>query len=283
MSEGANGQLIDELRSQEIATELESSSPQDVLAWALGRFGQRLGICSSLQSEGCALIDMAWRIDPKVRVFTIDTGRLPQETHDLIARIRDRYGIGIEVFLPDTSTVEEMVRTHGNDLFRQSVELRLTCCQARKVMPLRRALRNYQAWVTGLRRDQTTTRTKVRKFEIDRDHGGIVKLSPLADWTEHDVWDYVRRNDVPYNALYDKGYRSIGCAPCTRPVGEGEDPRAGRWWWETGAPKECGMHCAIESGSFEREMEALDEEGSPNDDARSNGAGFGQNVDGRSD
>ena len=258
--------IMDERQAAQAALELEGKPPEQMLAWALERFGQRLGICSSLQAEGCALIDMAWRIDPAVRVFTIDSGRLPEETHDLIGRIRDRYGIRIDVYLPEASTVEGMVGRHGNNLFRQSVELRLMCCQVRKVLPLKRALLNYRAWVTGLRRDQSVTRANIRRLEIDHDHGGIVKLSPLADWTERDVWDYVRRNEVPYNALYDQGYKSIGCAPCTRPVAEGEDARAGRWWWETGAAKECGMHCAIESGSFQRRIDATldDGNGSPN-------------------
>ena len=159
--------------------------------------------------------------------------------------------------MPDTNVVQQMVTKHGNNLFYRDVNLRLLCCQVRKVLPLRRALMNYSAWVTGLRRDQWATRSNIRKIEIDHDHGGIVKLAPLADWTEEEVWDYIRANDVPYNELYDKGYKSIGCAPCTRAVGEGEDARSGRWWWETGAPKECGMHCAIETGGFEHELAAL--------------------------
>jgi len=273
MSEHAENQVIDELQSEEMALELEGKEPQQVLAWAVERFGQHLGICSGLQADGCALIDMAWRIDPAVRVFTIDTGRLPQATHDLIDRIRDRYGIKIEIFMPDAAAVEDMVKRHGDNLFRQSVDLRLMCCQVRKVQVLRRALQNYRAWVTGLRRDQSATRTNIRKLEIDRDHGGIAKFSPLADWTEHDVWDYVRRNEVPYSALYDQGYKSIGCEPCTRPVGEGEDPRAGRWWWESGAPKECGMHCAIESGSLQRQIDARRDA----NDAPNGGDGAGRN------
>ncbi len=266
LNEHLRDRMVDEREAAQAALELEGKEPEQVLAWGLERFGERLGICSSLQAEGCALIDMAWRIDPSVRVFTIDSGRLPEETHDLIGRIRERYGIKIDVFLPEASTVEGMVGRHGDNLFRQSVDLRLLCCQVRKVLPLKRALLNYRAWVTGLRRDQSLTRANIKRLEIDREHGGIVKLSPLADWNEREVWDYVRRNDVPYNALYDKGYKSIGCAPCTRPVAEGEDPRAGRWWWETGAPKECGMHCAIETGSFQRRMTAQpdDAKGSPN-------------------
>ena len=249
--------LMDELEAGEAAVELDGQEPQEVLGWALEKFGRQLGVCSSFQAEGCVLIDMAWRIDPGVRVFTIDTGRQPEETYQLIDRIRDRYGIRTEMFLPDMRVVEQMVTRHGSNLFYRDVNLRLLCCQVRKVLPLRRALMNFDAWVTGLRRDQWATRSNIRKVEIDHDHGGIVKFAPLADWTEEEVWDYIRANDVPYNELYDKGYKSVGCAPCTRAVAADADPRSGRWWWETGAPKECGMHCAIETGGFEHELAAL--------------------------
>ena len=250
-------ELMDELEAGEAAVELDDKEPQEVLAWALERFGNRLGLCSSFQAEGCVLIDMAWRIDPTVRVFTIDTGRMPEETYALIERVRDRYGIKTEIFLPDTKVVEHMVSKHGLNLFYRDVNLRLLCCQVRKVLPLRRALVNFDAWVTGLRRDQWATRSSTRKLEIDHDHGGIIKFAPMADWTEEEVWDYIRANDVPYNELYDKGYKSIGCGPCTRAVPEGANSREGRWWWETGAPKECGMHCAIESGGLEHELASL--------------------------
>jgi phosphoadenosine phosphosulfate reductase len=250
-------QLMDELEAGEVAVDLDDKEPQEVLVWAIERFGASLAICSSLQAESCALIDMAWRIDPAVRVFTIDTGRQPQETYELIDRIREQYGIRIEVFMPETAVVEKMVTRHGSNLFYRDVGLRVLCCQVRKVLPLRRALMTCSAWVTGLRRDQWATRSNIRKVELDHDHGGIVKLAPLADWTEEEVWDYLRANGVPYNALYDHGYKSIGCAPCTRPVAAGHDSRSGRWWWETGAPKECGMHCAIETGGFEHELAAL--------------------------
>jgi phosphoadenosine phosphosulfate reductase len=249
--------IMDELEAGEAAVEIDDKDPQEVLAWAIDRFGKELAICCSFQADGCALIDMAHKIDPNIRVFTIDTGRMPQETYDVIDKFRERYGIKTEIFLPDTAVVQQMVTRHGNNLFYNDVNLRLLCCQVRKVLPLRRALMNYSAWVTGLRRDQWATRSNIRKIEIDHDHGGIVKLAPLADWQETEVWDYIRANDVPYNSLYDKGYKSIGCAPCTRAVGEGQDARGGRWWWETGAPKECGMHCAIETGGFEHELAAL--------------------------
>jgi phosphoadenosine phosphosulfate reductase len=150
-----------------------------------------------------------------------------------------------------------MVARKGPNLFYESVENRLLCCNVRKVQPLTRHLATLDAWITGLRRDQWATRTNIRKVEIDHDHGAIVKLNPLAEWTEGEVWAYIRERDLPTHPLYAKGYTSIGCAPCTRAVAPGEASRAGRWWWETNAPKECGIHCAIETGGFEHELNAL--------------------------
>ena len=150
-----------------------------------------------------------------------------------------------------------MTGKHGVDLFKTSVDLRLLCCNLRKVRPLTKHLHSLDAWVTGLRRDQWASRTNIRKVEIDHDHGAIVKLNPLAEWTEDEVWDYVRERDVPYHSLYDRGYKSIGCAPCTRATAPDEPSRAGRWWWETNAPKECGIHCSVESGGLEHELHAL--------------------------
>ena len=158
---------------------------------------------------------------------------------------------------PDAGQLQRLVDRHGPNLFTRSVEQRLLCCNVRKVQPLTRYLAGIDAWVTGLRRDQWAGRTDIRKVEIDHDHGAIVKLNPLAEWTEDEVWDYLRENDVPVHPLYAKGYTSIGCAPCTRPVAVGEPKRAGRWWWESNAPKECGMHCAIETGGFEHELHAI--------------------------
>ena len=249
--------MIDEQEVGQAAVELEDKEPQEVLAWAIDRFGRDLAICCSFQTDGCVLIDMAHKVNPRIRVFTIDTGRMPQETHDLVDTYRQRYGIEVEIFMPDSAVVQKMVTTHGNNLFYGDVNLRLLCCQVRKVLPLRRALMTCNAWVTGLRRDQWVTRSKIRKIEIDHEHGGIVKLAPLADWREEEVWNYIRANDVPYNELYDKGYKSIGCAPCTRAVDTGQDARAGRWWWERDAAKECGMHSAIETYGFEQELAAL--------------------------
>jgi phosphoadenosine phosphosulfate reductase len=251
-------ELLDELEAGELSVEFEGEEPEFVLEWAIDRFSPRLGISTAFQIDGVALIDMAYNLDPEIRVFSVDTGRLPDETHELIARLRDRYpGLNLEVVEPDAEHVRRMVGAKGLDLFRESVENRLLCCNVRKVQPLNKHLAKLDAWITGLRRDQWATRTNIRKVEIDHDHGAIVKLNPLAEWTKDEVWDYVREHDVPYHSLYDRGYTSIGCAPCTRAVEPGEAERAGRWWWETNAPKECGIHCAIETGGFEHELHAI--------------------------
>ncbi len=251
-------ELIDELEAGELSVEFEGEEPQTVIEWALERFAPRIAISTAFQLDGVALVDMAYRVDPEIQVFSVDTGRLPQETFDLVERLRERYPqLDLTLLSPNGEVVQRMVAAHGPNLFRQSVPMRLLCCQVRKVLPLQRHLARLDAWITGLRRDQWATRTNIRKVEIDHDHGAIVKLNPLAEWTEEEVWDYVRENDVPYNELYDRGYTSIGCAPCTRPVAAGEPARSGRWWWEENAPKECGIHCAIETGGFEHELHAL--------------------------
>jgi thioredoxin-dependent adenylylsulfate APS reductase len=250
--------LIDELEAGELAVAFEGEEPQDVLEWAFERFSPRIALSTAFQIDGVALIDMASEIDPHVRVFSVDTGRLPEETFELIERLRDRYPeLDLELLSPNAAHVSRMVTRHGPNLFYRQVEDRLLCCQVRKVRPLTRFLTGLDAWITGLRRDQWASRSDIRKVELDHDHGAIVKLNPLAEWTEDEVWDYVRERDVPYHPLYDRGYASIGCAPCTRPVAPGEPSRAGRWWWETNAPKECGIHCAIETGGFEHELRAL--------------------------
>ncbi|MBI4247554.1 MAG: phosphoadenylyl-sulfate reductase [Candidatus Rokubacteria bacterium] len=224
--------------------DLESQSAEDILAGALERFHPRIALAASFGAEDMVLIDLLARLDPRARVFTLDTGRLPAETYELIDAVRARYGFAVEIYVPRTEAVEAMVREHGVNLFYASVENRKRCCEVRKVEPLGRALAGLEAWITGLRRDQAVTRVAVDKVEVDRSHGGILKLNPLADWTWDDVWQYLRAHDVPYNALHDRGYPSIGCAPCTRAVEPGEDLRAGRWWWETPETKECGLHVA---------------------------------------
>ena len=227
------------------AERFEGSSSTEILEWALERFHPRMAISAAGGVDGMAIIDMAWRINPDVRVFTLDTGRLPPETYQLFEEIRERYGIDVEFEFPERIAVERLVNAEGPNLMYKSVDLRLACCEIRKVEPLKRKLATLDAWVAGLRREQWRTRTNIAKVELDRDHGGIVKLNPLADWTADEVWDYVRTNEVPYHELFDHGYASIGCAPCTRPVQPTESERAGRWWWESETDKECGIHCSV--------------------------------------
>jgi phosphoadenosine phosphosulfate reductase len=222
--------------------DLEAKTAEEVLEWALKTYGDRVALASSFGAEDVALVDMLARIDPAPRVFTLDTGRLPQGTYDVMEKIRDKYGLEIEIYYPDTKAVEDMVTRYGPNLFYKSVELRKLCCEIRKIEPLEKALKELSAWITGLRREQSVTRTEVKKVEIDASHNSIVKINPLADWSEEQVWRYIRENGVPYNALHDRNYPSIGCAPCTRAIKPGQDVRAGRWWWEAPEHKECGLH-----------------------------------------
>jgi len=213
------------------------------LKWAITTYGASFAIGTSFQKEGMVVVDLASRISPSVRVFTLDTERLPEETHQMIQTVRERYGIVVEVVLPDPAEVERMVSERGRDLFYDSVENRRLCCEIRKVRPFEHKLRELQAWATGLRREQSETRKEVaRAEEID----GRLRISPLVDWTAAQVDRYIEENDVPVHPLYARGYASIGCAPCTRAIAIGEDQRAGRWWWEQDAHKECGIHFAAD-------------------------------------
>jgi phosphoadenosine phosphosulfate reductase len=199
-------------------------------------------LASSFGAEDMVLLDLIARDGLAIDIFTLDTGRMPQETHDLIAQVRDRYGLDIEVFTPWPDSVDSYVEQYTVDGFYESVDARKACCAVRKVEPLRRALAKRRGWITGLRREQADSRATVNEVEQDPVTGKW-KFSPLASWTNEDVWTYLRANNVPYNALHDRGYPSIGCEPCTRAVKAGEHPRAGRWWWENdGARKECGLH-----------------------------------------
>ena len=236
-------QKLTPMQLEKLADEFESKSAQEVLKWALDTFGTRIALASSFGAEDVAVIDMMVKVDKnRTRVFTLETGRLNQETYDVMDAIRARYGIQIEAFFPDQKEVEDMIRSKGMNLMYESVENRKLCCEIRKVHSLNRALSNLDGWITGLRKDQVATRSMTKKIEIDAVHSGILKLNPIADWSSDMVWDYIRKNNIPYNALHDKGFPSIGCEPCTRAVQPGEDPRAGRWWWENAAAKECGLH-----------------------------------------
>jgi len=219
------------------------AAPETVLRWAFEKF-PRVVIVASFQAESSVLIDMASRVGEKVNVLTLDTGRLHQQTYDMIDRVRDRYGIDVQVVSPGAVDLQEMVGKHGANLFYKSVEMRRLCCEVRKSRPLGRALAGYDAWITGVRREQAATRTETAVVAPDREHAGLTKIAPLAAWSKDQVWSYIRDNDLPYHSLYDLGYTSIGCAPCTRATTAGEDERAGRWWWEENEVKECGLHWA---------------------------------------
>lgn len=225
------------------AVRLADASPQEVLRWGLQRFGADCAIAFS-GAEDVVLIDMAVKSKHPFSVFCLDTGRLHPETYRFIQKIRDHYGVEVELFSPQAEPLQDFVRKKG--LFSFYEDGHKECCGIRKIEPLRRALASRAAWVTGQRKDQSVTRVDLERVHIDdafQGQGGeLVKLNPLADWSSRQVWEYLRRSDVPYNELHDRGYVSIGCEPCTRAVRPGEHERAGRWWWEAETKRECGLH-----------------------------------------
>lgn len=198
---------------------------------------------NSMGAEDMVLTDLIARYQPDIEMFTLDTGRLPQETYDLMQEVRKRYAVPLKIYFPDAAQVEALVARIGVNGFYDSVENRKECCRVRKVEPLKRALAGKKAWITGMRREQSVTRSELKASFFDAEHG-LQKFNPLLDWTYSEVWEYIKANDVPYNALHDRFYPSIGCAPCTRAITPGEDIRAGRWWWELPESKECGLHVA---------------------------------------
>lgn len=221
--------------------EIDRLSAQDTVRWAIERYGPELVLASSFAAEDVVLIDLAAEVGRPIRVVTLDTGRLHQETYDVMDAVREKYGLAIDVFSPRADDVQRMVTVKGLNLFYRSIEERKECCGVRKVEPLRRALAGATAWMTGLRREQSMTRSELRSLEWDAGNR-LPKVNPLRDWTWDDVWRHIRAHNVPYNALHDRGFTSIGCAPCTRAIGAGDDLRAGRWWWEHPDTKECGLH-----------------------------------------
>jgi phosphoadenosine phosphosulfate reductase len=231
----------------QLAAKAEGMSAQDVVRLACQTFGRQVALSSSFGAEDMVLVDMLMRVDRNARIVTLDTGRLPQETYNVMDAAREKYGARIEVFFPQAEAVQAMVAEHGLNLFYHSVDQRKLCCGVRKMEPLKRALAGLDAWMTGLRREQSVTRTAVHTIDWDESQQ-LVKVNPLADWTHDAVWTYIREHNVPYNALHDRGYPSIGCGPCTRAVQPGEHERAGRWWWEHPETKECGLH--VQSPEF---------------------------------
>ena len=222
--------------------DFEAKSPEELLRWSMDQYGDKAGLASSFGMEDMVLIDMIAKLNGPITIFSLDTGRLHEETYELMDRVRSKYGLEIKTYFPDRDKVENLVRGKGFFSFRESVDNRKECCYIRKVEPLNRALGELKAWITGLRRSQGITRTDIPKVLEDADHPPLIKINPLADWSEEQVMNYIIENNVPINILHKKNYPSIGCAPCTRPVEKGEDIRAGRWWWENPEHKECGLH-----------------------------------------
>ena len=223
----------------------QSSAAEEILAWTYGRF-RRVALVASFQAELLVLIDLACKVAAEPEVLTLDTGRLHEETHEYIERVRERYPIRLRILAPDAGELEAMTTKNGDMQFRRSVALRNECCGVRKINPLNRALRDYDAWITGLRRDQTPTRAATPVVASDHGHGNMTKVVPLAGWSKDEVWEYLDQHGIDHHPLYDRGYTSIGCASCTRATAPGESERAGRWWWEGDFDKECLLHPPLE-------------------------------------
>jgi phosphoadenosine phosphosulfate reductase len=213
----------------------------EVIEYFLERFKNKIALATSYSIEDQVITHLIASIDKDARIFTLDTGRLPAETYKLIESTNEHFGINVEVFFPDYRQVENMVHEKGINLFYNSIENRKLCCNVRKIEPLKRAMEELEVWITGLRREQSVTRDETKLVEYDSNFS-IIKLNPLVNWTEEDVWNFIKHNNIPYNSLYNKNYRSIGCAPCTRSVKDGGSIRDGRWWWENPDTKECGLH-----------------------------------------
>ena len=229
------------------------SSPEQLLEWAIRSFRSRFAVLTSFQKSGMVTVDMAAKIEPSVRVITLDTGRLPEETYRMMEMIREHYGIQVEMVASDAAEVEQMQRRYGPNLFYRDPALRRLCCEVRKVRPQRRKLAELDAYAVGLRRAQTESRSAtLQAVQVE----GRWKLSPLAEWSNAQVNEYLRRNGVPEHPLYAAGYTSIGCGPCTRAVADGEEERSGRWWWEQDAAKECGLHVTAD-GVVARKLDVL--------------------------
>lgn len=228
-------------KARELNEKLRNFSTEKVLSFIADEFPGKVVFSTSLGAEDQVITELISKNQKPVSIFTLDTGRMFQETYDLLQVTRSRYGLKIDVFFPESSGVEAMVNEHGINLFYDSIENRKLCCKIRKVEPLSRALKGMQVWISGLRKFQSVTRSELSLFEWDEGFG-ILKLQPLLDWSDEHLWNYIRENKVPYNPLHDKGFPSIGCLPCTRAILPGEEVRAGRWWWETAEKKECGIH-----------------------------------------
>ena len=228
-------------RTAALAARSVHLAADELLAATLEVFGDRVALASSFSAEDQVIVHMLTKLTSRPSVFTLDTGRLHEQTYAIMETTRRRYGVEIELLCPDASELGEMLRQHGPNLFYESPELRRLCCNIRKVHPLQRKLSTLDAWITGLRTAQSSTRQTINRVEWDSVHG-IAKINPVADWGTQQLWEYIRVNRIPYNPLHDQGYPSIGCEPCTRAAKDGQDIRAGRWWWENPEHRECGIH-----------------------------------------
>lgn len=231
-----NNELIKSLNEEMIG-----KSSLEVISFFLDKYEGKIAFASSMGVEDQLITHLIATINKAVKIFTLDTGRLFSETFDLIDKTQKRYKVDLEVYFPKSTEVQEMVNSKGINLFYKSIKNRKQCCNIRKIEPLQRALKDVEVWICGLRREQSPTRTNMQIVEWDS-FNGLLKVNPIIDWTEKEIWDFIRKNNIPYNALHDKGFNSIGCQPCTRAILEGEDSRAGRWWWENPETRECGLH-----------------------------------------
>ena len=227
--------------AQKLNEDLQNKSTQEIVAFFLENYKGRVALSSSLAAEDQTLTDIMLKQDKEARIFTLDTGRLHPETYDVMDATNLKYNIKIDVYFPNEQNVQELYKTQGVNGHYESIDKRKNCCFVRKIEPLQRALKDLDVWFTGLRATQSVTRTEMPLVEYDANFD-VIKVNPIINWTEDDVWDYIKENRVPYNKLHDQGFPSIGCAPCTRAVKDGEDIRAGRWWWENPEHKECGLH-----------------------------------------
>ncbi len=226
---------------EKLNTQFVNADVKEILSYFLNEYGNEAALSSSLGAEDQVLTDILLKIDKNANIFTLDTGRLHPETYDVMDATNLKYGVKLNVFFPINSDVEKLYETQGINGHFESIANRKNCCGIRKMEPLKRALKPLKVWITGLRAAQSVTRTNMPIVEFDENFN-VIKVNPLINWSEKDVWDYIKSNNVPYNKLHDQGYPSIGCAPCTRPVKKGEDIRSGRWWWENPEHKECGLH-----------------------------------------
>ncbi|MHC1774040.1 MAG: phosphoadenylyl-sulfate reductase [Lentimicrobium sp.] len=233
MTDRENALYINEL--------LINKSPEEVLNWFLKEFEGKVAFSTSLGAEDQVIAQMIATIDKSAHLFTLDTGRLFPETYDLIDLTSKKYDLNIRVMFPDAAETEEMVNLKGINLFYESIDNRKLCCHTRKIAPLKRAFAGLDAWICGLRREQSVTRKDLQLVEWDETNS-LIKVNPLINWTENQLWEYIKANHIPYNKLHDQGFPSIGCQPCTRAILPGEDVRAGRWWWENPESRECGLH-----------------------------------------